>query len=61
MLVSRPFMRSRPGVVFRLSIRRRSAHDFAMSNQAPVHTVEIVFYAAASCLAMAGLMWFLLR
>jgi hypothetical protein len=30
-----------------------------MSNQAPVHSVEVIFYSAASFLAVLGLTWLL--
>jgi hypothetical protein len=46
---------------FRLSIEAESAHDSVMSNQAPLHSIEIVFYSAASFLAVVGLTWFLLK
>jgi hypothetical protein len=46
---------------FRLSIAAESAHDSVMSNQAPLHSIEIVFYSAASFLAVVGLTWFLLK
>jgi hypothetical protein len=46
---------------FRLSIGAESAHDSVMPNQAPLHSIEIIFYSAASFLAVVGLTWFLLR
>jgi hypothetical protein len=42
-----------------LSICRERAHGPAMSNQAPVHSVEVIFYSAASLLAVLGAAWFL--
>jgi hypothetical protein len=45
----------------RLSIRAESAHDSVMPNQAPLHSIEIIFYSAASFLAVVGLTWFLLK
>jgi hypothetical protein len=32
-----------------------------MSNHAPLHTVEIVFYTAASFLLLAAMTWFFLK
>lgn len=32
-----------------------------MANQSPLHAVEIIFYAVASFLAVAGLAWFFVR
>jgi hypothetical protein len=46
---------------FRLSIAGEGAHDSVMSNQAPPHSIEIIFYSAASFLAVVGLTWFFLR
>jgi hypothetical protein len=45
----------------RLSIGDRSMQGAAMSNHAPLHSIEIVFYSAASFFAIAGLAWFFLR
>jgi len=44
-----------------LSIGAGSAHDFAMSNRAPLHAFEIVFYSTASVLAAVGLTWYFLH
>ena len=41
-----------------LSIRRESAQGWVMSNQTPMHSVEIIFYSAASFLAVLGAAWF---
>jgi hypothetical protein len=46
---------------FRLSIGAQSAHDSVMPNQAPLHSIEIIFYSAASFLAVVGMTWFFLR
>jgi hypothetical protein len=32
-----------------------------MANHAPLHSIEIIFYSAASLLAVTGLAWFFLR
>jgi hypothetical protein len=45
----------------RLSTGGQSRQGAAMANQAPLHAVEIIFYAAASFIAVAGLAWFFLR
>jgi hypothetical protein len=46
----------------RLSIRRQGAHDPAMANHAPLHSVEVIFYSAASFLLVAaGMAWLFLR
>ena len=42
----------------RLSIRRESVHAPAVSKQAPLHSIEIIFYSAALLLAGVGLTWF---
>jgi hypothetical protein len=44
-----------------LSLRSGSVHGAAMSNQAPLHSVERIFYVAAFLLAVTGLTWYLLR
>jgi len=44
-----------------LSIDTGSAHDSAMSNRAPLHAFEIIFYSTASLLAAVGLTWYFLR
>jgi hypothetical protein len=45
----------------RLFIRGESAHGFDMTIRARLHSVEIIFYSAASFLVMAGMTWLFLR
>jgi hypothetical protein len=60
--VSRPVAAIRAGIrEKRLLIRRQSAHDSAMLNHAPLHSIEIIFYSAASLIAVAGVTWFFLK
>ena len=37
----------------RLSIQRESSHDSVMSDHTPLHSIENIFYSAASFLAVA--------
>jgi hypothetical protein len=45
----------------RLSIGPGSAHDADMSNRAPPHSFEIIFYSTASLLVLVGLTWYFFR
>jgi hypothetical protein len=45
----------------RLFIRHESAHGPAMANHIRLHSVEIVFYSAASFLVVAGMVLLFLR
>ena len=45
-----------------LLIHNESAHESLMPNhQAPLHSIEIIFYSAASFLLLAGMTWFFLK
>jgi len=44
-----------------MALRPGSAHGAAMSNHAPLHSVEIIFYSTAFMLAVFGLAWYVLR
>jgi hypothetical protein len=61
---SRPVERLRSVLVkadLQLSIGAGSVHDSAMSNRAPLHGFEIIFYSTASLLAAVGLTWYFLH
>ena len=45
----------------RLAIGPGSVQGHGMSNHAPLHSFEIIFYSIASLLAATGLAWYLLR
>jgi hypothetical protein len=44
-----------------LSIGSASAHGAVMSNHAPPHSFEIIFYSTASLLIVIGLTWYFFR
>jgi hypothetical protein len=44
-----------------LFIRHESAHGPAMANHIRLHSVEIIFYSAASFLVVAGMVLLFLR
>jgi hypothetical protein len=52
---------SRRGSDRQLAIGPGSVHGRGMSNHAPLHSFEIIFYSIASLLAATGLAWYLLR
>jgi hypothetical protein len=45
----------------RLFIRHESAHGLAMANHIRLHSVEIIFYSAASFLVVTGMVLLFLR
>jgi hypothetical protein len=59
------FVQGRPFMLLKsdcsLSIRSEIVHGTAMSNHAPLHSFEIIFYSIASLLAVIGLAWYLFR
>lgn len=46
---------------FQLSICAGSVYDSAMSDRAPLHAFEIIFYSTASVFAAVGLTWYFLH
>jgi hypothetical protein len=44
-----------------LAQRYRKPYGAAMSNRAPLHLFEIVFYSTAALLAASGVVWILLH